>query len=314
MRLGDFLQRELGDVHRLAVRQLLGDGAVAVNGATCTSDRRLRTGDVVSVLRQPDRRPVQAEHPVAAQDLRVLLETDSALVIAKPPALPTVPDRSGRDGGVHALLPALRPGADLRIVHRLDRDTSGCLLLAKGLAAARHFDAAFRAHEVHKTYVALVQGVPTADEFPIDAWLGPDKRRPGKVVASADERPGFRSAHTKVVVQQRFERHALLALHPTTGRGHQLRVHLQSVGHPIVADLDYGGERPLLSQWKRGYKQRPGTVERPLLERLFLHAQRLVGRDLDGRELDAEAPLPDDLTIVLRHLTKRAPRRSSPCD
>jgi RluA family pseudouridine synthase len=218
--------------------------------------------------------------------------------------VPTVPDRSGREGGVHGLLERLRPAGDLRIVHRLDRDTSGCLLLAKGLLAARHFDLQFREGRVHKTYVALVHGVPAAERFTIDAWLGPDRRRPGKVVAAAAAARGFRAACTEVVRRRAFSQYALLELHPRTGRGHQLRVHLQSVGHPIVGDRDYGGEPLLLSGLKAGYKLRKGVRERPLADRMFLHAERVAFTDLDGTAVEVEAPLPPDLTTTLQKLER----------
>lgn len=310
MLLIDFLGRALPDRHPLDLRQLVQRGGVARNGSPCLANRPLRAGDVVQVLW-----PVPARtHATRSDPPVVLLETDSALVVAKPAGLPTVPDRSGRDRGMHGLLAALRPADDLRIVHRLDRDTSGCLLLAKGLLAARHFDEQFRGGRVQKTYVALVHGVPATAEFEIDAWLGPDRRRPGKVVASAKGLRGFREARTSVALRRTFAAHALLALRPHTGRGHQLRVHLQSIGHPIVGDRDYGGGPLLLSSLKSGYKRRPGMPERPLLQRMFLHAEALACLDLDGRRLAAEAPLPEDLAVPLRHLEHPLERRRQPCD
>lgn len=226
-----------------------------------------------------------------------------------------MPDRSGRESGVHGMLKVLRPDEDLRIVHRLDRNTSGCLILAKGLEAARHLDTEFRERRVHKVYSALVTGVPSLDEQQVDAWLGPDRRRPGLVVASDRERSGFREAHTSVVVRQRFARHALLELRPTTGRGHQLRVHLQSIGHPIVCDEDYGGERLLLSRLKAAYKKRAGVEERPLLRRMFLHAECVAFCDVAGNDVTAQAPLPEDLAVALRHVEKHQNRARRPqCD
>ena len=300
IQLTDLLAREMPDHHRLDLRQLLRAGSVHVNGEACTANRRLRANDVVQVFAEAAPRTVAT----AQADARpaVLYESASALVICKPAGVTTVPDRERTDLGVHGLLHDLRPADDLRIVHRLDRDTSGCLLLAKGLAAARHFDVQFRERAVEKTYTALVHGVPARDEFQIDAWLGPDRRRPGKVVASARELTGFREAHTAVAVRERFRSHALVALSPTTGRGHQLRVHLQSAGHPIVADRDYGGEELLLSAIKPGYKLRPGVAERPLLQRMFLHAERIEFRDLDGRDVTVDAALPEDLEMPLRRL------------
>lgn len=315
IRLLDLLARERPAAPR-EHRQWLAAGEVRVNGSPCLHDKRLRAGDVVEVAAAAAATPrTDGRRRPAAQALpAVLFESASALVIAKAPGVPTVPDRSGADAGVHGMLAALRPGADLRIVHRLDRDTSGCLLLAKGLAAARHFDAAFRHGRVQKTYLALVHGVPARDAFTIDAWLGPDRRRPGKVLAADRALPGFRSARTDVRVQRAFGSHALLELHPTTGRGHQLRVHLQSVGHPIVGDRDYGGAPLLLSALKSGYKRRVGVVERPLTPRLFLHAAALRFDDLDGADVRVTAPLPDDLAPALRQIAAHDPPRRPPCD
>lgn len=300
--LTDFLESaSRGD--RLAVRRLVASGKVRVNGEVCLRAQRLRTGDVVQVPADVPMagRQRSARGDGAATALPVLFESASALVIDKPPGTPTVPDRAG-DGGVHGLLDELRPGADLRIVHRLDRDTSGCLVLGKGLAAARHFDEQFREGLVDKTYVAVVDGVPVADRFAIDAWLGPDRRRPGKVVAADAPARGFRDAHTAVVVRVRFAAHALVELRPATGRGHQLRVHLASIGHPITGDRDYGGEPLLLSRLKADYKIRRGTTERPLLDRSFLHASKVAFTDVGGARVEVTAPLPRDLDTALHKL------------
>ena len=138
--------------------------------------------------------------------------------------------------------------------------------------------------------------------------------RPGMVVASGEERTGFRQAHTHVIVRERYSRHSLLELRPTTGRGHQIRVHLQSIGHPIVGDASYGGERLLLSRLKSDYKKRTGVEERPLLQRMFLHAERVAFSDVDGNQVVADAPMPEDLVVALRHVEKhRSPRRTQ-CD
>lgn len=303
--LADFLERQLHDRHRLDLRRLVAAGSVRVNGVECLHSKRLRAGDVVqlAVAASQRRRTAARELPP------VLYESPTCLVVDKPAGLPTVADRSGTDAGLHGVLPALRPDADLRIVHRLDRDTSGCLILGKGLAAARHFDVLFRGGGVEKTYVALVQGVPVRDSFEIDAWLGPDPRRPGKVVASAGARRGFRDAHTHVEVRQRFPAHALVGLRPATGRGHQLRVHLSSIGHPIVGDADYGGQPLLLSELKSGFKLRRGAAERPLLQRMFLHAERISFRDVDDTPVAVEAPLPEDLATALQKLASFEGRR-----
>jgi RluA family pseudouridine synthase len=311
IRLLDFLARMLPGLRAAAARQLVAAGEVTVNGEDCLHDRRLRVGDVVMLPATAGSGPAAAPRRQRRDEpLAVLAETATALVVDKPPGLPTVPTRDGRDGGVHAQLAALRPGQDLRIVHRLDRDTSGCLLLAKGLVAAQHFDRQFSTGLVQKTYLAVVDGAPLQDEFAVERWLGPDPRRPGKVVVGAAGSRGFRDARTLVTVRQRFLRHALLELRPQTGRGHQLRVHLASLGHPIVADADYGGRPLLLSELKTEYKLRPGVAEKPLLSRLFLHAERLELDDVDGQRLAVRAPLPADLEQALQRLSRFDQARS----
>lgn len=311
MLLGDFLERELGGERRF-LRDWIAAGLVRVNGETLVSSRRLRTGDIVEV-----RATEAAEHaPVAAEPVLpvVLFESPHALVVEKPPGLVTVPDRSGEERGLHGMLAALRPDADLRIVHRLDRDTSGCLLLAKGLQAARHFDAELRAHRVRKRYLAIVHGVLADERREIDLWLGPDPRRPGKVVAGDGERRGFRSALTIVVRQAMFRRHTAVELEPRTGRGHQLRVHLAAIGHPIVGDRDYGGEPLLLSALKRGYKPRLGFAERPLVDRTCLHAAALGFTDVGGAAVAVEAPLPEDHAAAMQKLEHHSGQGPRSCD
>ena len=302
IKLSDLLARHQPGSHPVDLRRLIAGGQISVNGEVCITDRRMRVGEVVLIAAGVPQRPGRK---VAASGLPpILAETSSAIVVSKPAGVPSVPARSGREPGVHGLLQRLRPDDDLRIVHRLDRDTSGCLILAKGLAAARHFDAAFRNREVRKTYVALVDGVPVFADRTVDAWLGPDRRRPGKVVASPTPRTGFRAAHTAIAVRSRYRRHALLELAPTTGRGHQLRVHLQSIGHPIVGDVDYGGRVLKLSDFKANYKRRPGVDERPLVKRMFLHAERVRFVDVDGAAIAVTAALPEDLAVALRQLDK----------
>lgn len=309
VRLHDLLARSRPDVHRGDIRQLIACGEVSVNGEVCLHDRRLRVGDVVMLASplvprgqqrpgrsDPDNRGKEAE-------VAVLAETATVLVVAKPSGMPCA-DRGKSERSLVGWLQAQRPEDDLRVVHSVDHGTSGCVVLAKGLEASRHFESELRAGSIRETYVALVTGVPANDEQQVDAWLGPDRKRPGKVVTADHARSGFRQAHTTVTVRRRFARHALLELRPGTHRGHQLRVHLASLGHAIVCDDDYGGERLLLSRLKADYKNRPGVVERPLLQRMFLHAERVELVDVDGNRVVADAPLPDELAVALRHVEK----------
>lgn len=305
IRLEDFLAQILEGGNRTRVRRAILAGEVQVNRFPGRPQQGLRAGDYVELAAEPQSlRRAAPRQPLPA----VLVATATALVIDKPSGLPTVPDRFHRGSSVHAMLATLAPGADLRIVHRLDRDTSGCLVLGKGLAAAQHFDRQFRDGRVHKEYLALVQGVVGKEPFVIDHFLGPDPRRPGKVVASRTEKKGYRAARTEVTCEAAFAEFTWLRLRPRTGRGHQLRVHLRAIGHPIVGDTDYGGEPLLLSRMKRGYKPASGD-ERPLLARLCLHAERVQFADLDGSEVTAAAPLPEDLAAALARLAHFAPER-----
>jgi len=300
--LQDFLARVLPDVDRARLRGIQARGGVRVNGMPATRNRRLAAFDHVELRAEPGDlapRPKAADAPIG-----VLYASATALVVDKPAGLTTVPDRSGTEGGVHARLHELRPDGDLRIVHRLDRQTSGCLLLADGLAAAQHFDAAFRAHAVHKRYLALVHGALARSEFAIDKWLGPDPRRPGRMKTAATARKGYRAARTRGEVAQALGDLTLLRLYPETGRSHQLRAHLAAIGHPIVGDTDYGGRPLLLSEHKHGYKLRRGVAERPLLARPFLHSEQIEFIDVDGTPVCVEAPLPEDLRTALLRLAR----------
>ena len=310
VRLHDLLSRSRPDVHRGEIRQLISCGGVSVNGEVCLHDRKLHVGDVVLLAEKLVRSAPagRTTTSAAASAPRVLVETDSAIVVNKPALLPSAAGSSSATTAL-AEIQKVRPDEDLRVVRRLDRQASGCLVLAKGLDASRHLEQEHREGRLQEGYVALVTGVPAQDEQDIVAFLGPDRRRPGMVQASAKERSGFREARTTVVVRARFARHALLELRPATSRGHQLRVHLASVGHSIVCDQEYGGERLLLSRLKPDYKMRPGVTERPLLQRMFLHAERVAFVDADGDNVVAEAPMPEDLSVALRHVEKHTSTR-----
>ncbi len=293
-------------VARVYLRRLVQSDAVRVNGQEATPQQRLAATDIVEVetlepVSNWPRRPRSREERQGTS-LPVLFEDDTVLIVHKPAGMLSVPDRGGQDLGVHGRLRELRPDDDLRIVHRLDRDTSGCLMLAKGLQAARHLDKALRNGAVRKRYLALVVG-RFSGTHAVRASLGPDPRRPGRIRVARGGSKGAREAHTDFEVVEAFRGHRLLAAWPRTGRSHQIRVHLRHLGHPVVADADYGVSATLfLSEIKRDYKLRRGVAEKPLLTRMFLHAAELWLPQPDGRTVHAEAPLPDDLERVLRKL------------
>jgi RluA family pseudouridine synthase len=283
---------------------------VEVNGLAAAARDRLRAGDLVEILAElrPSGRRAKNAGPEADDSIEVIVEDPSFLAVDKPAGLPSVPDRAGKYPGVLGVLAEKRPAEDLRIVHRLDQDTSGCLLLAKGLEAARALSEDFAEGRIQKEYLALVEGRLGKSALRIERALGPDPRRPGRVRVVAADSKKARAALTEVELVERFRGYSLLRLRPRTGRSHQLRVHLHSIGHPIVCDTVYGG-RPelLLSSFKRGYKTRKGVRERPLLNRMFLHAAALEFKHPgEDRQVEVHSPLPRELEIVIEKMRRFA--------
>jgi len=212
---------------------------------------------------------------------------DADLIVVDKPAGLTVHPAPGHPSGtlVNALLAAcpdlqgisgsLRPG----IVHRLDKDTSGLLVVAKNDRAMQSLQAQLKGREVHKTYLALVAGVPKPAEGQIEAPIGRSHRNRKKMAVVDGGRESTTRYRTREVINGR----ALLEVEPVTGRTHQIRVHLAAIGHPIVGDSLYGKRSPLVG-------------------RQFLHAAKLGFRMPGGREIEFESPLPADLREALEAL------------
>ena len=223
----------------------------------------------------------------ASVEPAVLFSDDEVLAIAKPSGLATVPDRyDTARAHVRAMLEP-RWGR-VWLVHRLDRDASGVLVLARTAAAHRELNRQFEAREVDKTYLALVAGRPEWGERRIDAPLRPSGDRRHRTVV--DPARGKESV-TEVRVLESFTRHALIEARPATGRAHQIRAHLAWAGHPILADPLYGG---------------PPAIEAAegIIARLALHAVRLELRHpATGAPLVVEAPIADDFAAALATLS-----------
>jgi 23S rRNA pseudouridine1911/1915/1917 synthase len=250
------------------------------------------------------------------QDLSILYEDDDLLVIDKPSGLLVIPDRwDPSKPTVVKLARAYRqartvtPGGSgseasrIWVVHRLDRDTSGVLILAKSGRAHAGLSRQFEQGKVQKTYLALVsrQGIHATGVIRLP--IGPHPQRPG--VMAIRRRQG-KSAITRYSIVERFRGYTLLNVRPQTGRSHQIRVHLQAVGYPLAIDPLYGSDQPLLlSALKPSYHPKMGLEERPLMARLTLHAQRLeLMHPTHGGPLKWEAPLPKDFSAVLRNLRR----------
>ncbi len=233
---------------------------------------------------------------------QVVFEDDDLIAFDKPSGLLAVPDRW--DAALVNLMQLVHDRLDPQWanVHRLDRETSGVMLLAKHSSALRHVSEQFEFQQVRKTYLALVQPSPADEHGTIDAPLVDDERKPGRMRVAAHGKP----SQTDYGVLERLRpAFGWVELHPRTGRTHQLRVHLALLGCPIVADALYGsGTSVLLSDLKRNYKP-TGDQERPLLDRLALHAASLtLTHPTSGKPLTISAPLPKDLQVLLKQLRK----------
>ena len=285
-RLDRFLAERFPDFSRSRLQALIGDGSVTVNGAVARASDKTAPDDTIE-LAVPDAAP--SPLTPEAIPLRIVYEDGDLIVVDKAAGMVVHP-APGHSGGtlVNAVLahaPDLsgvggetRPG----IVHRLDKETSGLIVVAKHDRAHRHLAAQLKDRRMDKRYVTLVDGAPPSESGTIEAPIGRDPRRPQRMAAVASGRP----ATTHFRVLRHFAKHTLLECKPVTGRTHQIRVHLASLGCPVVADLVYGRSR--------------STVP---LERHFLHAARLTFLLPSGPERTFESPLPEELERALTQIS-----------
>jgi 23S rRNA pseudouridine1911/1915/1917 synthase len=342
--LDEFVCLHLPDLGKGFVRRQISAEHVLVDGTPAKHpSQKLRCDQVVMVSIAEEDLP---KAPVApALRLPVLYEDASLMVVDKPADLAVEPERWRRDaacltgavlelarersgtrgegeGGEGASPLEFRP----RLVHRIDKDTTGALIVAKSLEAERCLRTAFEHGAIGKQYLALVEGeygLEAGEERTIDLPVGPDKRRSGRMRVVPE---GGKPARTRVRIEARFRGFTLLRCEPLTGRTHQIRVHLAELGFPLVVDSLYGRRKALLlSELKRNYRPKRGREERPLLARLTLHALSVEFPMLDGLLAASDsptaealagaerrcvaAPIPKDLTLALRQLEKVRPPR-----
>ena len=286
-RIDNFLRSELPGVPKGRLYRLLRRGEVRVNGGRVRAEYKLQEGDEVRIppVRVSAGPSPPPERQAADMLERVIFEDKRLLVVSKPAGV-AVHGGSGISHGVIELLRHARPDLkDLGLVHRIDRETSGCLVMAKRRSALRELHERFREGQVHKNYLALVVGDWQYGDQLIDAPLLVHNRKGGErhVVVS----PKGKAAQTRVSLSRTYGVYSLLQCEPLTGRTHQIRVHLQHAGHPILGDERYGDEAA------------NRTARRLGLKRLFLHAQSIAFADDSGNEMHFTAPLADDLEQFL---------------
>lgn len=292
-RLDNFLLATLKGVPKSHVYRLLRKGEVRINKGRAKPDYRLQAGDVVRLPPVRTSAGPAGERPAAAPrwlDESILYEDEHLLVLNKPAGL-AVHAGSGVQSGVIEALRAARPQAPmLELAHRLDRGTSGCLLIAKSRAALTALHRMLREGEVHKHYLALVKGAWKGGARQITEAL---ERTASRVRTSPDDEEGEgKAAASWFRPVKAYGPGTLMEIELLTGRTHQARVHAAHVGHPIAGDDKYG-------DWDFNRAMRPAG-----LKRLFLHAARLELRHpVTGGKLEFKAPLPADLQTVLDRLS-----------
>jgi 23S rRNA pseudouridine1911/1915/1917 synthase len=276
-RLDAFLAEPLGS--RARAQRLIEAGHVLVDGRAAPKRHRLSAGELVTVDE-----PVQAPAPdVPDAPYAVPYSDEYLLVVDKPAGVVVHPARGHRTGTLaQALSPIAAGGEDAAragIVHRLDRDTSGLLVVARSDAAYAELQRMLREREITREYLALVEGRPSARTGTIEAPLGRDRRVRTRM--STDTADG-RTAVTHFETERVLEGYTLLRVRLETGRTHQIRAHLKAIGHPVVGDPEYG---------------HAGLLGLP---RQFLHAERLAfDHPVTGEPIDVRSPLPEDLRAAL---------------
>ena len=318
-RVDAYLATRFTDYSRTVLSRIIEAGAVQVNGRSIKSSYRLRPGDLVKVWLPP------LEHDLAEGEdipIEVIYEDEHLTVVNKPHNMVTHPARGNWKG---TLVNAIqfhfntlstvagehRPG----IVHRLDRDTTGVLVVAKTDLAHRKLGLQFEYREIHKEYLALVYGEPQRDRDYIERPIGfhPTVREKMAVRTAED---GGKHAMTYYEVIERFDGYAYVRCKPQTGRTHQIRVHLTHIGHPILADKPYSGRGKVTLSDLRGAR---GTLAMPaddsaespedvLIDRQALHAHKLKFRHpITGQDIELCAPLPADMARTLEALKEHRP-------
>ena len=293
VRLDKYLAVRVPDLTRSALQKLIGSGQVTVDGEIAKPSHKVRQGEEVVLLL-----PAEESAGLLPEEIPLdIVYEDQALLVVNKPAGMVVHPAPGHPGGtlVNAVLahcPELAAGDDDRpgIVHRLDRDTSGLILVAKTERARRALQRQFKERQVHKAYLALLDGHLQPAWGRVEAPVGRDPQHRQRMTVLA----GGREAITEYHVLEQFAHqvgpaagdYTLIEAQPITGRTHQIRVHFASVGHPVVGDEVYGRRRTTLP-----------------VPRQFLHARRLgFKHPSTGHRLDLETPLPEELEAVMELL------------
>jgi len=307
----EFVSLRLINESKARLRRMIGEGEIRLSGHRCGAGRRVTVGDVVELPGQLD---IAVPPAQMLLDLQVLHEDESHLCVVKPAGHNVLPGRGGHGNEFYLSLlawvnrdsPPGGPYCRPHVVHRLDRQTSGVLLVAKTVEAGRELSRQFERRLVRKTYMALVEGVFPREEAVLDIPLA---RQPGHIVRMmADPRKGKPSL-SEVTVVERFGHFTLLHVHPRTGRQHQIRVHLSATGYPLVVDMFYGRRELLTGRDLNVIAGRNLCApDDMLMERMPLHAAAITyAHPVTGDSVTWEAPAPEDFGALLELLRELDP-------
>lgn len=303
-RLDQALQFFLRWRSRTQIHRLIKDGYVELEGRRPTPARKVQRGEIIKV-RIPE--PARPDQMVPDLEVPVVYEDQWTVAVDKPPGLAVHP--SGRRIGgtlIHLLHQRYRrpddPAHDVvpKLMHRIDVETSG--VVAVGLDEQFHSIVArqFEDREVQKSYLAVVHGAPPEDEGLVEWGIGPDRRSPVRLKLEARRDGTGQPAVTRYRVRERNARFSLVELYPKTGRTHQLRVHMDAIGCPLVGDKIYGGNEDIFLENLDG-ELSDASRERLILDRHALHSRSLrFYHPFREEELVLEAPLPEDMAALLR--------------
>lgn len=291
-RIDNFLIAYLKGVPKTRIYRMVRKGEVRVNKGRIDVSYKLQLGDIVRIppVRVAEKKDEAIIQPTLKFSLEnhILFEDDGFIVLNKPAGF-AVHGGSGISSGVIEGLRQIRPQQKfLELVHRLDKETSGCLLIAKKRSILKILHELFRGDGIQKTYLALVVGQFQRKKQVVDVPLLKNVAQGGERMVVASQ--SGKAAETQFTRLQQYQDFTLVHAAPKTGRTHQIRVHAAWLGHPIVADDRYGDDETNKALKKRGYK------------RLFLHAEQLrFSHPVSGHPLHFTAPLPDDLQDLLNH-------------
>lgn len=289
-RLDRWLSQTCADLSRSRIQQLIKSGHVLLNGRASKAHHPLAESDVITLEPPP---PVEVAAQPEDIPLDVVYEDDAVLVLNKPAGIVVHPS-AGHEGGtlVNALLHHCKDlagiGGELRpgIVHRLDKDTSGVMIVAKTEHAMQSLSRQFKERQVKKGYTALVRGHIVPENGDIETLIGRNPHNRKKMSARVD---AGRTARTRYATVETYRDASLLDVTIETGRTHQIRVHMAHLGHPILGDREYGRARTL-----------PGDVH---VDRQMLHAGRITfEHPTHGATLEFTAPLPGDMRLLIQRL------------